>query len=135
MGRRRAATGGRHVPGRGDGDECEDVDTNPVNRENGVCPAQVWPADRRRAATGGRHSLSRCDGDECEDVDLNPVNREDGVHPHERQDKSLVEEVSPPPLAGGAGPASHRRIFARGPLPPTPTLKGRGSVFPDPGLS
>jgi hypothetical protein len=76
--RRRAATGGRHVPGRCEGDECERLDAKPMNRGNGVHPAQVWLADRRRAATGGRQVPRRCEVDDCEHLDLNHMNRENG---------------------------------------------------------
>ena len=50
LGRRRAASGGRHSPGRVEDDQCENHDINPMQRENGVRPAQARLPSRHRAA-------------------------------------------------------------------------------------
>src|SRR5208337_3402022 len=51
------------------------------------------------------------------------------VKPHRHQDRDVRVEYSPPPLEGGGWGEGFVRPE---PLPPTPSLKGRGRILPPP---
>jgi hypothetical protein len=51
---------------------------DPMNREDGGRPGQVWLTGRCRTATGGRHSPGRSKGGASENHEYDPMNREEG---------------------------------------------------------
>jgi len=65
-GRRRAATGGRDAPGRGDGGRCENRGSKPIQRGNGAYQAPARRANRRRMATRDLDASGRGDGARCD---------------------------------------------------------------------